>query len=552
MTTLPQVAVPQCIIEVYPFEGGPYRISGGMILSAEVEKNIRSDQGKFSIVLAPGGPGGPNFGPSWAEIITPFSLCVIGMQRGGVRSIVMVGVISEASESTKWTPEQSTERNTRLVGYDYGYFFAMWGYYSLFFLGLSPGLAAVPGQPEAGVATLAGALLQGTPAAVGQSWYTNVMAGTDGILAESRVPYISGPVSFPSAMATWFEQYKNYEIPFADYFISAEGSWLSKFRTIFPFPWYEFFVITAPPGLYPEATPAATPFQLQAWGGATVASPTLVARVNPNPSLITSGGNFTAADVEAWNLLPLFTLNEVGFIQASLGFSDAEVKNFFILNPTWLRALFGFTNSGTTQFPFLYSIAADLASIHRYGFRPADGTMNWLADPTGDQAATSAFINGQEQISGSSPPFNDGADGQTMVADLVAKLASWWGPSALMTQGSVAMPLRPDIYPGCRFEFQPFKTGEDMQFYIEGIVHRFRFGGACMTELTLRRGLPSTVYKDPAQLFNVLTGNARRQNGTVVAGAAPGLGTTLQPYSIAQYQAFLAGLAKIYATPGAQ
>lgn len=530
-----QLAFPQCIIEVYPFEGGVYSIAGGQILSLTAEKSIRADTGRFTIVLAPGGPGGPNYGPSWTEIFTPMSFVMIGMQRAGVRRIIMVGVISNISEQTKWSPGKTVQRQTTIVGYDFAYFFAMFGYYSLFFLGLTPGANLIPDQPAAGLATMAQALLEGPPDEVGKSWYTNVMAGTKGILADTFVPYRGTRVLFPFAMATLFQPWKNFIIPFADYFISAEGSWLDKFRLIFPFPWYEFFVITAPPEFYPGTQAAPIPFAMQAFGDSPSVSPTLVARINPNPVLTVSAGAFTGVDSSLWDALPIYDLGDTGFIESTTGFSDEGIKNFFTLNPVWFRALLGFANTGVSSYPFLYNSAGDPASIHRYGFRPADGTMNWLADPTGNQAVAST---------GGAP-----AD---LLNDLTVRLASWSEPAALMAAGAVTTVLRPDIIPGNRFRYQPFKNQKTYDFYISAVRHNFVFGGESTTSLVLERGLPTEVYSDPALMQAVLSGGAQRLDGVVSPGIPTGLGPGLETLTVGQFTRFMNDLGGIYQTPGAR
>ena len=72
-----------CGLEIYPFEGGPYFLSGGQIRSVTVSKTLRGgSNGSFSIELAPGGPFGPESVPDWTEIVTPGSHVLIGMQRG--------------------------------------------------------------------------------------------------------------------------------------------------------------------------------------------------------------------------------------------------------------------------------------------------------------------------------------------------------------------------------------------------------------------------------------------------------------------------------------
>lgn len=74
-------AAPLCFVNVFPFEGGKYSVVGDQLLECTYEKNIYSNDGTFEIVLAPGGPN-TNRGATWAEILTPMSLVLIGMSRG--------------------------------------------------------------------------------------------------------------------------------------------------------------------------------------------------------------------------------------------------------------------------------------------------------------------------------------------------------------------------------------------------------------------------------------------------------------------------------------
>lgn len=542
--TLNTLASPICSIDVYPLEGGNFSIQAdsGHLLAVQTSKNIREEVGHFSIKLAPGGPAGANRGPSWTEIITPMSMVLIGMRRGTRVGIVMIGVVTSIEETQSWTTGGQTQRDTTIVGQDFGYFFSQFGYYSLWYLGSKGGAAGSDiGQPSAGLALAAGAILQGSPADVARSWYENVMAGANGIMADTFVTYKGTRVKFPLAMATLFQQFANYVIPFADSFIATEGSWINKFRSIFPFPWYEFFIATADPKLY--GADGGYAFSMSSIAGVT-ASPVLVARINPVPSITGLGSGdlatFTQMNSSAWNALPLHTLDS-GFISSAVTFSQEAVKNFFTINPTWFRALYGQNNANMANFPVYFSSAADVGSIHRYGFKPADGTLSWLSDPNGTQAQTGAQT-GTNDVS------------QDMIAELTARLASWWEPNALMLTGHVDMPLRPDILPGNKFQYQPFKDNVDHDFYIEGVSHTFVFGDnrqRTRTSLMLSRGLPTKVYDDPALLLDVHTGQAVRVNGDIQSGTING-DPGLQSLNINSFTSFLGELARIYQTPQAK
>jgi hypothetical protein len=549
------VAVPQCAIDIYPFEGGSYQLTNtnGRLLNAVIRKNIRQDTGDFTLTLAPGGPNGTEASPSWAEVLTPMSLAVIAMRRGTDQGIVMLGVVTSISEDQTWQPGGIVTRNVTIMGKDFGYFFAMFAYYSLWFLGVAFPLQSVTPTPSQALpAQLSGALITGTPDALGLAWYTQVMAGTKGVLSSTFVPYRGSRVLFAQAMATFFQPYPAFTIPFSDSFIGYEGSWINKFRGFFPFPWYEFFINTAPSDFY-SGKPnyaAGYGFTSSLLGPSITASPALVARLNPFPRLMNGAVgpngsvNFESCSIDEWNALPLFQPNSqeeqtlFPFISSLIGFSANEIINTYIINPTWFAGLFGgaVTGGNTNVSPLIlnYSMAADFASIHRYGFRIGNGDISWFSDPNG--------LNAQ----------SGKTDLASLMADILARYVSWFEPKGIVASGVVVLPLRPDIVAGCRFRTRPFKSEPTWDFYIEGVEHRFVFGGPSTTSVTLSQGLPTAVYADASAsgvLFNALKGNAMRQNGEYVVGVPSGLGNTLTPIPPTNLSSWLSQVAPIYNTP---
>jgi hypothetical protein len=535
-----QVAGPQCFVEIYPFEGGSYALTGGAILQCRVERNIRADKGRFSIALAPGGPKGTNAGPEWTRILTPLSLVLIGLTRGIYREVVMVGVVTCAKSRTVFIPEHGARRAIVVSGEDFGFFFNKFAYWSLSFLGGTAAAAGAVGQQQFGAeagmpAVLSSGMLQGTPDQIAKNWYNEIMAGQSGILAQTQVKYGGQSVSFTDAMATLFEPYPGYTIPSGVYYIASEGSWTQKFRSILPFPWYEFFVITAPQGFYGGSAGGAG-FTMKSIGASSIVSPTLVARINPVPKLkATVNGQhieITGVDSTAWNSLARFTY-DCGFIEAEIDFSADEVTNFYMLNPRYMRSTYGHSNVDPR--PAMWSICGglyDAPSIHRYGFAPLSIDTDWFADLTGDFAA--------------------GPNAATVpdaYAQLVADMASQYHPLPLMARGFVRYPLRPDVIPGSVFSFSPLKSGDapglpaDLwDFYIDGVEHDFVFGGQCTTTLTLARGLPSAIYSDAALLQAVLSGQAERLDGIYQASANQGL----QPFNIDNANSVMSNIAAVF------
>ena len=529
-------------IECYPFEGGPVYISGGQIRSITTQKSLRGGaDGRFSIELAPGGPGGTESTPDWTEIITPGSHVLIGMQRGADVAIVMDGVSTDTSEDQRWqsTPEGSTAvRSPAIVGSDFAWFFNTANWYSLAMYGLTinSGLQDQLGMLPASIVPFMAQGMQGQrgPALVGDKWWQIMASSGMGMLSTTFVPYGGGytRLAFSALVAENFEEYPNVIIPVTEQFIGLE-SWTAKFMDIFPWPWYEFFVTTGPNGLYtPQSAGFTTPgtvFSMQEFPYALPAGPQMVARVTPIPRFdftsASSAGTYSpsALDMTRWNALPKITLTGVGFYESNVSFSSNEVRNFYKLNATAYSTIL---TDGTNNVPFAFIFvgAADPASVHRYGYRPCDGTIRWFYDREGTVAAATGSNIAQSS------------------ATLTAALASWWHPLPLMARAEVAVPLAPTVYIGTRYEYAPFKDGILWTFYVEGVSHRYVFGGQSSTVLTLTRGLPSSVYADSGSaglLQAIYTGNARRQfvpgaSSVYQLGLPAGTGQGLQVFNSLQ------------------
>lgn len=558
------VASPRLTVQVYPYEGGAadYTLtsSEGVLLAATVHKSIRgSDPGTFQLVLAPGGPQGVASPKTWTEIFTPMSLVILTGSRGVFVGPLMVGVVHAAAETQEWDAEEGVSRTITITGYDFQYFFSHRSYYTLTFLGSSAASALKTYYGSLALPAILGkGVVGGSPDKVGASWFNEIMAGKDGIMSQTAFPYrnnLSGQpdmVSFTDLMTQAYESYPSADliIPLAENFLSVEGSWYDKFAQIFPFPFYEFFVITAPQGAYktPDAyvapaaqtftgpeVPSSFPQTAMAFG------PTLVARVNPLPTLQYLNGQWTM-DTTRWNALPLYSLGEkgatqYGFVESGIEFTDAEARNFFLIVPTTLSMMMG--QSGGQNSPYVYTNQAlvDVASIHRYGYRPEIVNTYWLADVTGDVSVVNAARGG---------------DFQALVSEMMNRLGAYHEPAPLMARAEIKSIFRPDILPGNRFTYAPFRNNEAWEFYIEAIDHTYRFGGETTTTLSLSRGLPQALYNHspPGLLTAVHTGMAERREGVYglkVAPKSPGL-TIL---NIGDSHTILGQIAQVFNTPGA-
>lgn len=488
--------------------------------------------GSFRLNLTPGGPFGLNSRPTWLDLFTPFSLVVIGMQRGTHLAVVMVGLVVTAEEHQTRNP-QGVQRNIQVAGEDFTRIFNTFSYYNLAVqTGLTPSNVGLLGLPS----SIAGAL-SGTPDQVGSVWFNQIMAGSNGIMSHTQFAYRAIRPTFYELMAQWFEAYPaKIDIPTIAPFIADEGSWTGKFLTFFPYPWYEFFIQTAPVGYYPASTAAATPIIMDNF---PPVSPTLVARVNPLP-FITASSSATAPtydiDLTRWVTLPAFGIDGGrGTIGQSLGYSEVEVRNYYVFMPTWLLTAFGQGNGSITPFQLLFSSWIDQASIHRYGYRPNSAEVRWMAD-TGSYAQKMA-ADGSD-----SPDFNQ------LVSDLSLRPVSYYEPTPNMLHGSVQIDLRPDILPGNTFTFTPYRDNVKWMFYIEGVNHNMPFGGVATTELVLSRGLPASVYRDNAMMVALHTGNAQRINGQLAIGLPPGLGSPLLPLNLDTIPGIVAGLSVPFGT----
>lgn len=560
------VSAPRVFIDVYPYEGGQFTVSGNSaaFISMSTSKHIMNGgSGQFTLNLAPGGPYGLNSRPTWMDIFTPFSLVVIGMQRATHVAVVMVGLVV-STEEVQNRSFNGVQRAIRVNGEDFTRIFNAFCYYNLNLqLGIPQGPFGLFGMPT----TISGAA-QGTPAKVGSVWYNQIM-NSPSLLGSTAFAYRGSRPTFFDLMATWFEAYPaNIDIPTIAPFLADEGTWLNKFLTFFPFPWYEFFIQTAPVGYYGSATSpntqasvtisssdgelnidetitaapigittANTPIVMN---GYPPVSPTLVARVNPLPFLGASGNSGSptySVDLSKWNALPVFGMDGGhGTIGQTLGYSDVEVRNYYVFAPTWLLTSFGQSNGSITPFQLLFTSWVDQASIHRYGFRPNNAEVRWMAD-------SGIFAQSQAASGNSSSAF------QQLAATLSLRPVSYYEPTPNMLRGAVRMELRPDILPGNTFTFVPYRDGVKWTFYIEGVSHSVPFGSVATTELTLTRGLRTEDYSNSALMTALLTGNAQRINGQLQIGLPEGIGQPLIPVNLDTIQGVVFGLSQSFNAP---
>ena len=517
---LPQVSTAQAFVEIYPFEGGSYTISGQQanLLGLSVTNGVVGiTPGKFSMQIAPGGPNGVNGSPLWTEIVTPMSLVVIGLSRAGRQNIVMVGVVLSAVETTTWVSGRGAQRAVQIDGQDFGYIFNS----QLFYLQTYLLMSNLAGLPSPAIVDQFGAgLLEGAPDKVAAAWFDIVMAGSKGVVSGLNFAYQTSRLSFSSLMSTFFEAYPGSTyIPYSTNFLSSDGSWASKFDSILPAPFYETFVTTSPINYYNTGGVAGgmngTTISMAALPKAPPVTPVLIGRVNPFPSLYydinSKDPSHMSLDMTRWDVLPVSYPDNSGFINSQIALDVGEVRNFFVINPIGISNNFGGSNSQTTPFMFQHAAFFIPSSIHRYGLRPLIAELEWFNDPTGGQAQQVASSNGGYQA------YED------LVTALALKQVSFFTPLGLMRRAVVTTEMRPDIMPGTRYRYAPHKDGVTWEFYVETVTHTYNFGGICTTTLGLSRGLPKSTYDNPQVMLDIHLGNAMLQNGNYVSGLPSGV-----------------------------
>ena len=488
-----------CSVDIYPRDGGQYTFHTQNILRIQTASNLRDGSEKFTIVLAPGGPSGDT-GPSWAQILTPMSVCVIAMERGDISNVVMVGVVTDANETQVWNPGQNVIRNTVINGMGFSYFMKTISVYALTYLSGFNDLFQnlVPGAQTPSLS----ASFIGSPTDVAIQWLQNPTAALPsnymGGLSPIKVRYNGNVYSISDVLSSVFVDDGFYSIPLASFFIATEGTWDIKMRQILEWPFYEYFVLTGPQDFYSinagDYTTTIFPSQLFSSQSLTNAKPaiaTLVGRRNPYPNL-TAGAQ--DADLTLWNALPKFKPKYGGFIQSNQTFSIDGVRNVFGINSVFAYQIYA--NLGEKALTLLFELnsAVNVDSISRYGFYPEIHFTNYYAQTNLVNTENSETIGASDA--------------------LVRRLASWYGPIPQLAVGTVTMELRPDIFPGSRFSYYPFRDQQEWTYYIEGVAHTFDFmGSQSSTTLQMDRGLPSYIYEDQSMVYDLLRGNLVRKDG---------------------------------------
>jgi len=115
----------------------------------------------------------------------------------------------------------------------------------------------------------------------------------------------------------------------------------------------------------------------------------------------------------------------------------------------------------------------DRARFHRYGYRPLTPQCT-LMQPLGGQDTTETMFD--------------------FYTSLGWKLASWNVLNDRFLSGTKTLRLSPHLHIGERLVDRSSWHEEPMEFYIEGVFHRFIYGEGATTTVALTRGLSETDY----------------------------------------------------------
>ena len=522
-------STPELGVDIYPHEvnstNAKLTLTGGAsgILAANIVKSIRDrNGGHFTLYLAPGGPNGINSTVTWTNIITPMSLAIIYLKRGQSKRIIMIGIVTKIEESQVWD-NRNVVRTIAITGVDFMYYFSVFSYYEMLYFGL------IQSQNITGVAGfifgIFGGQLAGPPHEEAFQWLTLTMLGTSAgtpnnaqaVLYNTYVAYQNTKIYLRQLFGYWFEPFDELGqiayIPMFTDLLNSEGSWADKFVTILPWPFYEFFVITANETDYPTisllngqssrgAGYGFIPQQKISIAGYDPVYPIVVGRVNPLPwCSADSGGNMTSYNAARWKALSIYDYGDNGLISSKLQYSTDEIANFFAVTTTDSRSLAQAIGINNPQLFAIDYLGAYLNqnSIDNYGYKPNFVDIRWLTSINPSDAPAAAQI-----------PY--------LSATLLGKISSYATPTPFMLKGAVQMPMWPDILPGNRFTCKPFKLSvkdpsSQYMFYIESVRHDYQFGGPSTTTLEITRGLRSVDYGNDTTLQQLLLGQSTKVNG---------------------------------------
>lgn len=223
------------------------------------------------------------------------------MGRLGRNQVVMIGLLQSCTETKRWSPGAPVQRTINITGADFFIVFDQARFYSKVVMKYSEGAAALgPGalNYELDIGAQNESLEQ-----VGQDWWA-FMKGLEGRMGFS---YQGQTLYLSDFIATAFQNYPGLpiEVPAAENFWRVEGTWSGNFRSWYMFPFFEWFITTAPEGAYGQSggsyLASSAPGYLQA-------SAAMIARPMPLPTL--TNPKASQQDTSLWDALPIYELDK--------------------------------------------------------------------------------------------------------------------------------------------------------------------------------------------------------------------------------------------------
>ena len=447
-------------------------------------------------------------GRTWADKINPQDLVVIQMMNhtgesgaygAGEMHTVMIGLVDSVTDTMAMNQRGSPERRIVVRGKDFGKFFVngMVTYWN--FLGAEllkaqklVDLSRFREKPSQIIRNLL------------QDIFERFMRAT---------VHVNGGIrEFWDLLAYDLSSY-DAEMPAGldMKFISGEGSFWSFFVKVASPPFHELFIdtrrgATTNVAAFPEIDKnnkksitvkavvgeretKASRFTLGLDGSA----PTVVLRRTPFPyleqpgsaaqqkanGLVTQDGSSISTEIQLlgsagsqdWRRLPRHELGRGDGLQdepmlQELSKSDHETYNMYLPMPSY---------PVLNERMMVLSLppVLDRARFHRYGYRPLTPQCT-LMQPFGGQDKTESQF-----------------DFYTLLG---WKLASWNVLNDRFLSGTKTLRLSPHLHIGERLVDRSSWHEEPMEFYIEGVFHRFVYGEGATTTVALTRGLSEEDY----------------------------------------------------------
>jgi hypothetical protein len=482
---------PVCLVEIHgenetyeltPEPGRPLGSSpSNDLISCVTNKRISMEAvGTFELALAHTRDAQ---GRTWADKIRPQNLVVVQMMNhtgaqgpdgAGELHTVMIGLVDQVTQAVAINQQGKPERVITVTGRDAGKMFTQgmvtyWNFLGANLLGANSFVDV--------------SVFNAKPSIIIRELLTNIYERF--MRATFRV--YGTDVTFWDLLAYDLSSY-DAELPLGldMKFIVGEGSFWSFFVKVASPPFHELFIDTRR-----ATTTDAVSRETKAPRytlGKDGSAPTVVLRPTPFPYL-TPPANPSKYRVEGAGGEEVITVQEVSVIDREwdnlvrhevghtdglrgepmgeqLSRSDREQYNLYMPQPTYPvipERLF------TLSVPPIL----DRARFHRYGYRP-------LTPPC-------ELIQPKQGADYTEPIFE-------FYTKLAWRLASWNVMNDQFKSGTKTLQLSPHLHVGERLVDRSPWQHEVYEFYIEGVTHRYVFGGACTTTVGLTRGLPEETY----------------------------------------------------------